>query len=107
MNTMGYRSMNGRTASRTIVHDEIKGVANIADYLSRQGDVVATVTTRSKSRETRPDYFALNQGTKAQKRIRQEGGMAEEKRREDVIPPEIDKETLIREQNKDRNIQNF
>ena len=41
-----------------------KGSMNIADFLSRQGDVAAPVTTRNRA--TRPDYSALNKGIRRQ-----------------------------------------
>lgn len=46
-----------------------RGRDNIADFLSRQNDVVAPVTTRSQSAMTRTDYAALNKGIRRQKAI--------------------------------------
>ena len=43
-----------------------RGKYNIADFLSRQNDVVAPVTTRSQTATTRTDYAALNKGIKRQ-----------------------------------------
>ena len=39
-----------------------KGAENIADYLSRQGDYTAVVTTRGAHKAQRVDYRALSKG---------------------------------------------
>ena len=98
-----------------------KGTRNIADFLSRQSDSVAMVSTRSETGKLEIDYDEMDKALKGKRRPREEGeqpGSHEAKRVEHVNRlPQVDKENIervmrpleikeiARRQKEDRNIQ--
>jgi len=88
-----------------------RGSMNIADFLSRQNDIVAVTKLRSKDKDERVDYQALSKGVKRTKRSGQQTSSVDRPRKKTARAPSkyisiaTDVACLIEEQEKDEYIQ--